>query len=191
MRTPPLAVPRTIRGGGIFEENDGGDMLQISECSEICYVRIPSGPSGQRPYPYWPFGPFPPDRGNRPLEPKRSLGYVRNFELLQISREKSRKTEAVFLVGSRGLRGEIEIPPARFLFVTFSFGEAKENADGQSQTSNMSSYIAKCIVHHKTQQRPFLCPPTHPNTIYSLRIPPPARNVTRNVTVKLQTPGSS
>ncbi len=49
-------------------------MLQISECTEICKVRIPSGPSGQRPYPFWPFGPFPPDRGNRPLEPKGSLG---------------------------------------------------------------------------------------------------------------------
>ena len=70
---PPLAVPRTVRGGGIFEENDGGDLLQIFECFEICYIRIPSGPSGQRPYPLWPFGPFPPDRGNRPLEPKGSL----------------------------------------------------------------------------------------------------------------------
>ena len=46
---PPLVVPRTIRGGGIFEENDRGDMPQILECSEICYVRIPSVPSGQLP----------------------------------------------------------------------------------------------------------------------------------------------
>ena len=38
------------------------------------------------------------------------------FELFLVSRERSKKTEAVFLVGSRGLRGEIEIPPgARFL----------------------------------------------------------------------------
>ena len=51
---------------------------------------------------------------------------VRNSEMLQVSREKSRKTEGVFLVASRGLRGKIEIPRARFLFVTFSFGEAKE-----------------------------------------------------------------
>ena len=42
---PPLAAPRAARGGGIFEENDGGDLFQISECSEICYVRIPSGSS--------------------------------------------------------------------------------------------------------------------------------------------------
>jgi len=35
-------VPRTIRGGGICEANDGGDALQISECPEIWNVRIPS-----------------------------------------------------------------------------------------------------------------------------------------------------
>ena len=29
---PPLAVPRTVRGGDIFEENAGGGLLQISEC---------------------------------------------------------------------------------------------------------------------------------------------------------------
>ena len=46
---PPLAAPRAGRGGGIFEENDGGDLRQISECSEICDVRIPSGASRQ-PY---------------------------------------------------------------------------------------------------------------------------------------------
>ncbi len=28
---PPPAVPRAVRGGGIFEENDGGDLLLISE----------------------------------------------------------------------------------------------------------------------------------------------------------------
>ena len=49
MRRPPLAAPRAGRGGGIFEENDGGDLLQDSECSGICGVRIPSGPSGQLP----------------------------------------------------------------------------------------------------------------------------------------------
>ena len=48
------------------------------------------------------------------------------------------KTEAVFLVGSRELRGEIEIPPrARFLFAAFSFGEAKEKVGRQPQISNM------------------------------------------------------
>ena len=36
---------------------------------------------------------------------------VRNFELFLVSREKSRKTKAVFLVASRGGPGEIEIPP--------------------------------------------------------------------------------
>ena len=52
---------------------------------------------------------------------------VGNFEQFQASREKSRKTEAVFLAASRGLRGgKLRSPPARFLFVTFSFGEAKK-----------------------------------------------------------------
>ena len=78
---PPLVMPRMIRGGGIFEENDGRDLFQASECSELFHIRIPSGPSGQRPYPFWPFGPFPPDRGNRPLVPKGSLlGRVRKAE---------------------------------------------------------------------------------------------------------------
>ena len=74
-------MPRMVRGGGIFEENDRGDLFQSSECSGICYVRIPSGPLGQRPYPFWPYGPFPPDRGNRPLVPKGSLG-VYGFALV-------------------------------------------------------------------------------------------------------------
>ena len=47
------------------------------------------------------------------------------------------KTEAVFMVGSRELRGKIEIPRARFLFATFSFGEAKEKVGRQPQISNM------------------------------------------------------
>ena len=46
---------------------------------------------------------------------------VRNFELLQISRERSKKTEAVFWSVQGGPGGEIEISPG-----SFSFGEAKE-----------------------------------------------------------------
>ena len=62
------------QGEAVFAQaNDGGDILQLSERAGICGVRIPSGPSGQHPYPYWPFGSFPPDRGNRPLAPKGSL----------------------------------------------------------------------------------------------------------------------
>ena len=60
---------------------------------------------------------------------------VRSFELLHISREKSRKTEAVFLVGSRRTGGKSKSLRARFLLPAFSFGEAKENADGQSLIS--------------------------------------------------------
>ena len=51
----------------------------------------------------------------------------------QLSREKSRKTEAVFLVGSRESEGKSKSPQALFLLPAFSFGEAKENADGQLQ----------------------------------------------------------
>ena len=61
---------------------------------------------------------------------------VRDFGLLQISREKSRKTEGVFLVGSRGSGGKSEFPRAHFLLPAFSFGEAKENAGQQLQVFN-------------------------------------------------------
>ena len=48
------------------------------------------------------------------------------------------KTEAAFLVASRGLRGgKSKSPRARFLFATFSFGEAKEKVGRQPQISNM------------------------------------------------------
>ena len=53
-------MPRMIRGGGIFEENDGGDMLQDSERSEICDVRIPSVSCADSiPTPFGPTGHFP------------------------------------------------------------------------------------------------------------------------------------
>ena len=55
----------------------------------------------------------------------------------QLSRERSKKTEAVFLVGSRGSGGKSKSPRARFLFATFSFGEAKEKVGRQPQISNM------------------------------------------------------
>ena len=51
----------------------------------------------------------------------------------QLSREKSRKTEEVFLVGSRESEGKSKSPQALFLLPAFSFGEAKENADAQLQ----------------------------------------------------------
>ena len=41
------------------------------------------------------------------LFPKHPTNSVGNFERYQASREKSRKTEAVFLVGSRGFRGNV------------------------------------------------------------------------------------
>ena len=52
-------------------------------------------------------------------------GFALDFKL---SREKSRKTEEVFLVGSRESEGKSKSPQALFLLPAFSFGEAKENA---------------------------------------------------------------
>ena len=45
-------------------------------------------------------------------------------------------------------RREIEIPPG-----SFSFGEAKENAEGQSETSNMSDCIRK-VLKSPTKKHP-------------------------------------
>ena len=53
--------------------------------------------------------------------------------VFKLSRERSKKTEAVFLVGSRESEGKSKSPQALFLLPAFSFGEAKENADGQLQ----------------------------------------------------------
>ena len=50
---------------------------------------------------------------------------VRISELPQASREKSRKTKGGFLVASRGLRGEIEIPPGSFSFPNLFFWRSK------------------------------------------------------------------
>ena len=51
-------------------------------------------------------------------------GFALDFKL---SRERSKKTEAVFLVGSRESEGKSKSPQALFLL------PAKENADGQLQ----------------------------------------------------------
>ena len=75
---------------------------------------------------------------------------MRNFELLQITRERSKKTEEVFLVGSRRSGGKSKSLRARFLFATFSFGEAKEKVEPQLQIFKKISYIDMCIVDHKT-----------------------------------------
>ena len=62
---------------------------------------------------------------------------------------KVQKTEGVFLVGSRRTGGKSKSLRARFLLPAFSFGEAKENAEGQLQISNTGSYIVMCIIDHK------------------------------------------
>ena len=68
------------------------------------------------------------------IDPYEAYKYsARRFELFQISRERSKKTEAVFLVGSRRSGGKSKSLRARFLFATFSFGEAKEKVGRQLQ----------------------------------------------------------
>ena len=87
------------------------------------------------------------------IDPYEAYKYsARRFELFQISRERSKKTEAVFLVGSRGLRGKIEIPPG-----AFPFGEAKENAEGQLQIRRSfqpSCGFIICVIDPKIYSRP-------------------------------------
>ena len=113
-----------------------------------------------------------------PLVPKGSLWCVRNFGLLQVTREKSRKTEGVFLVGSRRSGGKSKSLRARFLLPAFSFGEAKENADRQSQISNTGSYIVMCIIDYKNSTdlpRDFQLSPLPAATSQALRASSPFR----------------
>ena len=66
---------RMVRGGGIFEENDGGDRWQDSEWSEICNVRIPSVSFADSvPTPIGPSGHFPLIGGIGPLSPRGAMG---------------------------------------------------------------------------------------------------------------------
>ena len=62
----------------------------------------------------------------------------------QLSRERSKKTEAVFLVGLRESEGKSKSPQALFLLPAFSFGEAKENAGPQSQICRRASALQQC-----------------------------------------------
>mgnify|MGYP003179063173 CR=1 FL=1 len=50
---------------------------------------------------------------------------VRKFELFLVSRERSKKTEAVFLVGSRGSGGKSKSPPGSFSFASVFFWRSK------------------------------------------------------------------
>ena len=81
--------------------------------------------------------PLRPRCARPPLPKGEAKGGCRERQFLtyiyQISRERSKKTEGVFLVGSRRSGGKSKSLRARFLLPAFSFGEAKENADGQLQ----------------------------------------------------------
>ena len=69
--------------------------------------------------------------------------------MLHVSREKSRKTEGVFLVASRGFRGEIEIPPGSFSFCHFFFWRSKRKSDTAAADFRKCSYIDRLVVDHK------------------------------------------
>jgi len=70
---------------------------------------------------------------------------VRGSELFHLARERSKKTEGVFLVASRRSGGKSKSLRARFLFPVFSFGEAKEKTEGQPQVSNMNSCLPRLL----------------------------------------------
>ena len=74
---------------------------------------------------------------------------IRNSELFQISREKSKKTEAVFLVALKEVRGEIEIPPGSFSFCHFFFWRSKRKSETAVANFKKHSYIDKRIVDQK------------------------------------------
>ena len=72
---------------------------------------------------------------------------IKNSELLQVPREKSRKTEAVFPVALRRSGGKSKSPRARFLFVTFSFGEAKEKVRPHPRICRRLSALCRLTTH--------------------------------------------
>ena len=69
----------------------------------------------------------PKGRGKR----RRKNGIL--AQICQSARERSKKTEGVFLVGSRRSGGKSKSLRARFLFATFSFASPKEKVGRQSQ----------------------------------------------------------
>ena len=76
--------------------------------------------------------------------------------ICQSSRERSKKTEAVFLVGSRRSGGKSKSLRARFLFATFSFGEAKEKVGRQLQICRRLSALCQPPTCMKIRAHSFL-----------------------------------
>ena len=95
--------------------------LSLQATERVLGQRLPS-PSSLRSDTY------PKGRDKTGYGERKFLAHI-----CQSSRERSKKTEAVFLVGSRESEGKSKSPQARFLFSTFSFGEAKEKVGPQSQ----------------------------------------------------------
>ena len=87
-------------------------------------------------------------------------GFALGFKL---SRERSKRTEAVFLVGSRESEGKSKSPQALFLLPAFSFGEAKENAEQQLQICTIYRPFVKLPFSSTTAEvfrfNPFGQPP--------------------------------
>ena len=94
----------------------------------------------------------------QPPLPKGEASGMQGKEILahtcQSARERSKKTEAGFLVGSRGFGGKSKSPRSPFLLPAFSFGEAKENAGPQSQICRRVSAFCPFPHIHQTTASP-------------------------------------
>ena len=100
------------------------------------------------PTPFVPSGHFPLTGGIGPQ------GKAFLVQTCQLSRERSKKTEAVFLVGLRESEGKSKSPQALFLLPAFSFGEAKENAGPQSQICRRLSVLQRSFIPPSAPKSP-------------------------------------
>ena len=105
------------------------------------------------PTPIGPSGHFPLIGGIGPLCPRGAFVASEILSCYKFRGKDPRKPKRFSWSVQGGSGGKSKSPRARFLFATFSFGEAKEKVVPQLQISNMSSCIAKCIVNHKSSAR--------------------------------------
>ena len=88
----------------------------------------------------------PKGRGKKGFEERKFLAYIH-----QTSRERSKKTASVFLVSSRRSGGKSK--SLQTLFLSFSFGEAKENAGPHSQICRRLSNHCKSTIYYFKRSR--------------------------------------
>ena len=88
----------------------------------------------------------PKGRGKKGFEERKFLAYIH-----QTSPERSEKTASVFLVSSRRSGGKSK--SLQTLFLSFSFGEAKENAGPHSQICRRLSNHCKSTIYYFKRSR--------------------------------------